>query len=133
MRTSGETPRAAIAGTASCIAASATRCKPTYVLPLGIEHLKTLRRFYRSPSYRPNFHAVKQTHCQLLRYLSLSHATSIAGVVGPTSQSTMTQSTPDRARALEILAPGSICHNPMEGPFPSRKTCLSLLALSILV
>lgn len=32
----------------------------------------------------------------------------------PCSQSTMTQSTPDRARRRETFAPGSICHMPMD-------------------
>ena len=49
----------------------------------------------------------------------------------PCSQSTMTQSTPDRARILEMLAPGSICHKPMEGPLFSAKTCLRRFAWSI--
>lgn len=50
----------------------------------------------------------------------------------PCSQSTITQSTPERARIREIFAPGSICHTPMEGPLFSIKACLSLFALIIL-
>ena len=34
----------------------------------------------------------------------------------PCSQSIITQSTPDLANILEILAPGSICQRPMLGP-----------------
>jgi hypothetical protein len=45
----------------------------------------------------------------------------------PCSQSTITQSGPDLARALETLAPGNICHRPMAGRVASAKTCLSRL------
>jgi len=45
----------------------------------------------------------------------------------------MTQSAPALASALEMLAPGSICQNPMAGALFSVKTLLSLLACVILV
>jgi hypothetical protein len=50
----------------------------------------------------------------------------------PCSQSTMIQSAPARARALEMLAPGSICQNPIAGPLPAWKTLRSRLAPCIL-
>lgn len=50
----------------------------------------------------------------------------------PCSQSTMIQSAPDRARTLEMLAPGSICQNPMAGRLASAKTCFSQLDFNIL-
>lgn len=46
----------------------------------------------------------------------------------PCSQSTNTQSTPDRARVLDTFAPGIICQQPIAAPFPSFKAVCSLLA-----
>lgn len=50
----------------------------------------------------------------------------------PCSQSTSTQSGPDLAKILEILAPGSICQRPMAGPLASAKTCFNRLDFNIL-
>ncbi|KAH8177682.1 hypothetical protein LIA77_02764 [Sarocladium implicatum] len=48
----------------------------------------------------------------------------------PCSQSTHTQSAPARARHLETLAPGIICHSP-NVCLPSRRAILTLLSDSI--
>jgi hypothetical protein len=50
----------------------------------------------------------------------------------PCSQSTMTQSGPERARILEILAPANICQRPIAGRLASSKTCFSRLDRNML-
>jgi hypothetical protein len=45
----------------------------------------------------------------------------------------MTQSAPDRAMIRDMLAPGSICHNPMAGRLASANTCFSLFDRNIVV
>lgn len=79
--TIGDTPRAAIAGTASCIA-------PSNQAPFIISN---------NENYFPGANGSWEYSPSML----------------PCSQSTSTQSHPDRARMRDTFAPGIICHMPM--------------------
>lgn len=65
--------------------------------------------------------------CQLTHSIKLRiNCTRNAPSMPPCSQSTSTQSTPDCANSLEIVAPGIICQPPKAGLFASN-SALSLL------